>query len=88
MLCGTYVETTSLSVYHQEPMEVGYVILRVTPNGKKSLKFQRLGSTVSQLTMTDVDSSPEAVGNTTYCMLQNSLQHFMRQSFAAFNIEI
>ena len=57
-----HLETTGLSVYHQEPMEIGYAILRVTSNDKKSLKFQRIGSTVSQLTLTDVDPSPEAVG--------------------------
>ena len=41
---------------------MGYEILCVMSNGKKSLKFQRIGSTVSQLILTDVDPSPEAVG--------------------------
>ena len=57
-----HLETTGLSVYHQEPMEIGYAILRVTSNDKKSLKFQRIGSTVSQLTLADVEPSPEATG--------------------------
>ena len=41
---------------------MGYEILCVMSNGKKSLKFQYIGCTVSQLILTDMGSLPEAVG--------------------------
>ena len=55
------LETTGLSIYHQEPMEIGYAILRVVRQGKVSLKFERVGTTVSQLTLTNVLPGTEAV---------------------------
>ena len=35
-------------------MEIGYAILRVVKQGKASLKFERVGTIVSQLTLTNV----------------------------------
>ena len=55
------LETTELSIYHQEPMEIGYAILRVVKKGKVSLKCERVGTTVSQLTLTNVLPGTEAM---------------------------
>ena len=58
------LETTGLSIYHQEPMEIGYTILSVVKQGKASLKLERVGTTVSQLTLTNVCITPEILCET------------------------
>ena len=55
------LETTELSIYHQEPMEIGYALLRVVKQGKASLNFERAGTTVSQLTLANVSPGAEAM---------------------------
>ena len=55
------LETTGLSVYYQEPVEIGYAILRVVKGVKGVLQFSRVGTTIAQLTLTDVAVSPEAL---------------------------
>ena len=55
------LETTGLSVYQQEPLEIGYAILRVVTGAQDSLLFERVGATVSTLTLSDMVASPEAL---------------------------
>lgn len=61
LICIWDLETTGLSVYHQEPMEIGYAIMRVAKGPEGAHVFERVGSTVSQLTMTNIEASPAAV---------------------------
>ena len=44
-------------------MEIGYDILRVVKEGRSFLKFERVGTTISQLTLTNVLPGTEAVKN-------------------------
>ena len=55
------LETTGLLVYYQEPMEIGYDILCVVEGARGVLQFRQVGTTVAQLTLTDVAVSPEAL---------------------------
>ena len=55
------LETGGLSVYRQEPLEIGYAILRVVAGVEDALLFERVGATEAQLTLTDVVVTPEAL---------------------------
>ena len=53
--------TTGLPVYYQEPMEMVYAILCVVKGVKAMLQFRQVGTTIEQLTSTDVAVSPKAL---------------------------
>ena len=53
--------TTGLSVYYQEPMEMVYAVLCVVKGARAMLQFRQVGTTIEQLTSTDVAVSPKAL---------------------------
>ena len=48
-------------MYRQEPLEIGYDFLHVAAGAGDALRFERLGATEAQLTLTDVEVTPEAL---------------------------
>ena len=55
------LETGGLLVYRQEPLEIGYAVLRVVAGAGDALRFERVGATEAQLTLTDLVVTPEAL---------------------------
>ena len=55
------LKTTGLSVYYQEPLEIGCAIMYVVEGAMGELQFRQVGTTVAHLTLTEVAVSPEAL---------------------------
>ena len=55
------LETTGLSVYYEEPVEIGYSVLRVVGNENGVLLFEKVGNTYSSLTKTNQKISEAAL---------------------------